>query len=44
MNLKLNLTVKGGSAMITWETEMTQALERGLAEKKPILLDFFNPG
>ncbi|MGA2150669.1 MAG: thioredoxin fold domain-containing protein [Geobacteraceae bacterium] len=30
--------------MITWESEMTKALERGVAEKKPILLDFFNSG
>jgi hypothetical protein len=30
--------------MITWESELTKALERGAADKKPILLDFFNPG
>jgi hypothetical protein len=30
--------------MITWEVEMSKALERAAAEKKPILLDFFNPG
>jgi hypothetical protein len=30
--------------MISWESEMTKALERGEREKKPILLDFFNPG
>lgn len=30
--------------MITWESDMTKALERGEAEKRPILLDFFNPG
>ena len=30
--------------MITWESEMTKALARGVAEKKPILLDFFNSG
>ena len=31
-------------ATITWETEMNKALARGQAEKKTILLDFFNPG
>lgn len=30
--------------MITWEAELAKALGRGQAEKKPILLDFFNPG
>jgi len=30
--------------MINWLSEMSKALERGVAEKKPILLDFFNPG
>jgi hypothetical protein len=30
--------------MITWESELTKALGRGQAEKKPVLLDFFNPG
>ncbi len=29
---------------ITWEAELNKALARGQAEKKPILLDFFNPG
>ena len=31
-------------ATITWETELNKALTRGQAEKKTILLDFFNPG
>lgn len=30
--------------MFTWESEMQKAIARGEAEKKPILLDFFNPG
>jgi hypothetical protein len=30
--------------MIIWESELAKALECGEAEKKPILLDFFNPG
>jgi hypothetical protein len=30
--------------VIIWEAELTKALIRGQAEKKPILLDFFNPG
>jgi len=29
---------------IKWESEMDKSLTRGQAEKKPILLDFFNPG
>lgn len=29
---------------IQWETEWKSALSRAQAEKKPILLDFFNPG
>jgi len=28
---------------IKWEKEMKAALARAKAEKKPILLDFFNP-
>jgi hypothetical protein len=28
---------------IKWEKEMEAALARAKAEKKPILLDFFNP-
>lgn len=30
-------------AEIKWEKEMDGALARAKAEKKPILLDFFNP-
>ncbi len=30
-------------AKIVWETKMEKALARAKAEKKPILLDFFNP-
>lgn len=29
---------------IHWETNLENALQRAKAEKKPILLDFFNPG
>lgn len=29
---------------IIWESEMNKSLAQGQAEKKPILLDFFNPG
>ncbi len=29
---------------IQWETEWKGALSRAKSEKKPILLDFFNPG
>ncbi len=28
---------------IQWETEMEKALSRAKAEKKAVLLDFFNP-
>jgi hypothetical protein len=41
------LSLKGGLIMgnvIIWEAEMSKSLTRGQAEKKPILLDFFNPG
>lgn len=31
-------------SVISWETNMEKALARGQAEKKTILLDFFNPG
>jgi hypothetical protein len=31
-------------ASIPWETKLSKALERAQAEKKTILLDFFNPG
>ena len=30
-------------AEINWEKEMETALARAKAEKRPILLDFFNP-
>jgi hypothetical protein len=29
---------------IVWESDLNKSLTRGQAEKKPILLDFFNPG
>ncbi len=29
---------------ITWETEIKTALARSQSEKKPVLMDFFNPG
>lgn len=29
---------------ITWESQMDTALSRTRSEKKPVLLDFFNPG
>ncbi len=29
---------------IAWETSMEAALARAKTEKKPVLLDFFNPG
>jgi len=29
---------------ITWEEVMDVALPRARSEKKPVLLDFFNPG
>jgi hypothetical protein len=29
---------------IVWETKMEATLSRAKAEKKPILLDFHNPG
>lgn len=29
---------------IQWETDYETALKKARAEKKPILLDFFNPG
>ena len=28
---------------MNWETEFNQALKRAKTEKKPVLLDFFNP-
>jgi len=32
------------AAQIEWVTSMDEALKRAVAERKPILLDFFNPG
>lgn len=29
---------------ITWESQMDMALSKARLEKKPVLLDFFNPG
>lgn len=29
---------------ITWQTDMKEALDWAKAEKKNVLLDFFNPG
>lgn len=29
---------------LQWETEMQKALGRAQAEKRSVLLDFFNPG
>ncbi len=29
---------------IIWESQMDKALSRSRTEKKPVLLDFFNPG
>jgi hypothetical protein len=29
---------------VTWITDMNDALSRAKAQKRPILLDFFNPG
>jgi len=29
---------------IEWETDFKKTLGRAQAEKKPVLLDFFNPG
>jgi hypothetical protein len=30
--------------MIRWETDLDAAVSKAQAAKKPILLDFFNPG
>jgi hypothetical protein len=37
-------TTRRFAMAIIWESEMNKSLARGQAEKKPILLDFFNPG
>jgi hypothetical protein len=29
---------------IQWESDLSKALSRAKEEKKPVLLDFFNPG
>jgi hypothetical protein len=29
---------------IQWESDLDKALARAKAEKKPVLMDFFNPG
>lgn len=29
---------------ISWQSDLKQALVRAKAEKRPVLLDFFNPG
>ena len=29
---------------VAWETDLGKALGRARAEKKPVLIDFFNPG
>jgi hypothetical protein len=31
-------------ATIQWETDYGAALKKAQADKKPIMLDFFNPG
>jgi hypothetical protein len=31
-------------AFITWETDYGVALKKAQTEKKPVILDFFNPG
>ena len=32
------------NSAVAWETDLDTALGRAKVEKKPILLDFFNPG
>jgi len=32
------------SKTIQWETDFVKALARAKTEKKPVLMDFFNPG
>jgi thiol:disulfide interchange protein len=34
---------KQGDSKINWLTSMDQAIEQAKAQRKPILLDFFNP-
>jgi hypothetical protein len=29
---------------VEWESDLQKALARAKAEKKPVLMDFFNPG
>jgi hypothetical protein len=29
---------------IAWENDLQKSLEKAKAEKKPVLMDFFNPG
>jgi hypothetical protein len=29
---------------IVWESDLQKALTKAKAEKKPVLMDFFNPG
>jgi hypothetical protein len=29
---------------IQWESDLNKALSRAKTEKKPVLMDFFNPG
>jgi hypothetical protein len=41
------LSPRGGTDMalkFEWETDFQKALSRGKAEKKNVILDFFNPG
>jgi hypothetical protein len=47
LRLRLGNRRKGGSPMageILWEKELDRALAKAKTEKKPILMDFFNPG
>jgi hypothetical protein len=32
------------SKMIQWETDFAKALKKAKTEKKPVMVDFFNPG
>ena len=41
---KKSRTKEGAMAEIHWLNDMNDALTRAKAEKKPVLLDFFNPG